>query len=106
MGSQHVALEAILLTLISFLVVSITLTEAITLCLLYVSVLVLTQSFFLSRQQTTEAMRAEAREYGAMSLEVYPAHRSQTLAVVRGKYYAIARGLRPGVYDLWNECAP
>ena len=54
----------------------------------------------------TESVRAEARESGAMSLEVYLAHRSQTSVVVREKYYAVARSLRPGVYDSWNECAP
>ena len=70
MDSHHVALEAILLILISFLVVSITPTEAVTLCLLYVSVLVITQSFFLPRHQMTESMRTKARESRAMSLEV------------------------------------
>ena len=54
----------------------------------------------------TESMRAEARESGAMSLEVYPAHWSQTLAVVRGNCYAVACGLCLRIYDLWNKCAP
>ena len=52
-----------------------------------------------------ELVRAKARESRAMSLEVCPAHRSQTSALVQGKYYAVARSLRLGVYDSWNECA-
>ena len=105
MGSRHVALEAILLTLISFLVVSITPTEAVTLCLLYLSILVLIRSFFLPRVQMMESIITEVRESGTMSVGVYPAHRLQTSAVVPAKYYAVACGLRPGVYDSWNECA-
>ena len=49
----------------------------------------------------TAGVRAEPSE--VVSLEVYPSHRTQ---VTRSRYYAVARGLRPGVYNSWKECAP
>ena len=99
------ALEAVTLTLISFLVLSMTAAEAIMLCLLYVSVLVLTRSIF---QQTTQIIKIESPRTGNMAREMPGGGTPQQpllSGAVRERWYAVARGLRPGIYTTWDECA-
>lgn len=105
MRLRLVALEAVTLTLVSFLVLSMTTTEAITLCLLYVSVLVVTRSLFPQRVEKVEMRSAEMESWVTEMLGDETTARPLLPGAARERWYAVARDLRPGVYATWGECA-
>ena len=105
MKAKFVVLEAILLTTITFLVVSLSDAEAYTLCLLYVSVIVLAQSVFYPAPVQVETVKPPVKNAVAMLPEVVS--QSVVRAVPQsGRYYAVATGLQTGIYNSWDECAP
>ena len=92
-------MESIMLPLVTFLVHSLTLFEACTLCLLFVSVLVIMRGVKSPIQTGSEEQRAvepvDCRHHAASST-----------GVQSSKFYAVAQGVTPGIYRSWEECAP
>lgn len=92
-------IESLLLTMVTTLVHSITLMEACTLTLLFTSVLAIARGVMYTTLPTAEGRKME-------SMEVMAALPEDSMVIQASKFYAVARGVRPGVYCSWGDCAP
>ena len=91
--------EAIMLTVVTFLVHPSTLYEAGMLYLLFVSVLVIIRG--VREPVETEKMESSTLEPLGCRFQTVGSTGFQAT-----KFYAVARGVIPGIYRLWEECAP
>ena len=92
-------MEAIMLTVVTFLVHPSTLYEVGVLCLLFVSVLVIIRGI----REPVEGEKEERSKLEPLSC------RYQTVGLTRfqaSKFYAVARGITQGIYRSWEECTP
>ena len=88
-----------MLTVVTFFVHSLSLYEATVLCLLFVSVLVIIRGI-------KEPVETGRQERGTLELVDCRFHAADSLGLQTSKFYAVARGVTPGIYRSWEECAP
>ena len=91
--------EAIVLTAVTFLVHSSTLYEAGVLYLLFVSVLVIIRG--VREPDETEKLESSTMEPKGCRFQTVG-----SIGFQATKFYAVARGVTPGIYRSWEECAP
>ena len=89
-------MESIMLAVVTLLVHPLTLYEACTLCLLFVSVLVIVRG-------PVQTGSEERREVEPMDCRY---HAASSAGVHTSKFYAVAQGIMQGIYRSWEECAP
>ena len=71
------------------------------------SVLVLVQGRFYPMQLLMESTGAQKKGTEAILLEILLHQQvAKSIMQLSGQYYAIACGLQPSVYNLWDKCAP
>ena len=104
MGRQHVniLIEVVILVLASMLVQPLSIVDSFTLCLLFVSVLVMARGFLYQSLMLIDLPYLVK----SVELKALAELASSSSSFQHLKHYAVARGIKPGNYRMSEDCAP